>query len=36
MLDPERMTLIQLFWLALAVLVALLFVCRWIDFNYQL
>jgi hypothetical protein len=36
MLDPEQMTLIQLFWLALAVILALLFVCRWIDFNYQM
>lgn len=36
MLDPEKMTYIQLFWLCLGVLLILLFVCRWIDFNYQL
>jgi hypothetical protein len=31
MLDPERMTLAQWFWMVFAAVVFIFFVCRWID-----
>jgi hypothetical protein len=31
MLDPERMTLAQWFWLVFIAVVFIFFVCRWID-----
>jgi len=34
MIDPERMTLAQWFWIVFAMVVIIAFTCRWIDLNY--
>jgi hypothetical protein len=34
MLDPEEFTFIQWFWVCFFGVLAIFFLCRWIDFNY--
>ncbi len=35
MLDPEQLTFLQWFWIVLAIILIIFFLCRWIDFAYQ-
>lgn len=35
MLDPEQMTYMEWFWIVLAMVFIVFFLCRWIDLNYQ-
>jgi len=34
LIDPEKLTLVQLMWICFAILGAIFFICRWIYFTY--
>jgi hypothetical protein len=36
MLEPERLTLVQWFLVCLVFVIAIFYICCWIDTNYQL
>lgn len=33
MLDPERLTFVQWFWICLAIILLVFFICRWLDLS---
>lgn len=35
MLDPDRLTFLQWFWLVFVICLIVFFICRWIDFSFS-
>lgn len=35
MLDPEQLTFAQWFWIVFGMVVGIMFICRWIDINFD-